>query len=326
MRFDILFLFQEGLLQGPGDPDSYTNYTLQILGMLLVAFILGYLLRFFIGAKWKTLAQSLENEINGYKKKANQLELDLNTCKYEREKLSGEVKTLKNQYNDTLLQLKACHERLGEDTPLAGAIPPYASRKLDYGKAFTQDQLQIIEGIGPKIEKALKDQGINTWADIAAKNGDELSQLLVDTNPNFRIHDASSWPQQAKLAQQGKWDQLIVLQKGLGGDGSGNTDAKAEKLAAKILGVTLYKPDDLKVVEGIGPKIESLLKDNGIHDWDSLADTTADQLNAILAKAGDNFKLADPSTWPEQARMAAKGEWKKLEEYQEFLQGGKDLS
>jgi predicted flap endonuclease-1-like 5' DNA nuclease len=326
MQFDILFLFQEGLLQGPGDPGNYSNYTLQILGMLLVAFILGYLLRFVIGAKWKTMAKSLEGEITGYKNKANQFELDLNTCKYEREKLSEEMKKVKNQYSDTLLQLKACQERLGEDMTLGAQeeLPesPVISRPIDYAKAFSNDQLQLIEGIGPKIESTLKEKGISNWGEVASRSGDDLSRILTSVSPNFRINDTSTWPQQARLANEGKWEELVSLQKRLGG--IKDSDSKAEKMAAKILGITLYKPDDLKVVEGIGPKIEVLLKENGISNWKDLAEAPLDTLKSILSNAGDAYKLAKPDTWAEQAQMAVNGEWKKLEEYQDFLQGGKN--
>jgi len=82
-------------------------------------------------------------------------------------------------------------------------------------------------------------------------------------------------------------------------------------------------PEDLKVVEGIGPKIEQLLKNDGIKTWRDLANAKVDRLKGILDAAGDRYRIHDPGTWAEQAQLAADGDWDKLKEYQDFLQGGR---
>ncbi len=81
--------------------------------------------------------------------------------------------------------------------------------------------------------------------------------------------------------------------------------------------------NDLKVVEGIGPKIEELLKADGINTWAMLASVDANRLQGILDAAGNRFKMHDPRTWPEQAEMAHEGKWDELKEYQDFLSGGR---
>ena len=82
-------------------------------------------------------------------------------------------------------------------------------------------------------------------------------------------------------------------------------------------------PDDLKVVEGIGPKCEEALKAGGIGSWKELADSTPDKIREILAEAEGNFSGQVPDTWPEQAQMAVDQEWEKLEKWQDELDGGK---
>lgn len=62
------------------------------------------------------------------------------------------------------------------------------------------------------------------------------------------------------------------------------------------------RPDNLKLIKGIGPKIEKLLKDNGITTFAQLADTELSRLQNLLSQAGWE-KIADPTTWPEQARQ-----------------------
>lgn len=81
--------------------------------------------------------------------------------------------------------------------------------------------------------------------------------------------------------------------------------------------------DDLKVIEGIGPKIEALLRATGIRTYAQLAETPVERLRTILAEAGPRFRLADPTTWREQARLAAEGRWEELQALQATLKGGK---
>ena len=81
--------------------------------------------------------------------------------------------------------------------------------------------------------------------------------------------------------------------------------------------------DDLKKVEGIGPKISELLNNAGITTFAALASTDASKIKDILNEAGPRYKTHDPTTWPAQAKMAADGEWDKLDAWQDELDGGK---
>lgn len=80
--------------------------------------------------------------------------------------------------------------------------------------------------------------------------------------------------------------------------------------------------DDLKVIEGIGPAIAGLLQRNDIRTYADLAETPVDRLQEILTAARLN-RISDPSTWPEQARLAAEGRWDALDELQRTLKGGR---
>ena len=79
--------------------------------------------------------------------------------------------------------------------------------------------------------------------------------------------------------------------------------------------------DDLTRIEGIGPKINSLLQDAGISSFARLADTDVSKLDEILDSAG--ITLADPKTWPEQAELAAGDQWEELEKLQGELHAGR---
>lgn len=86
------------------------------------------------------------------------------------------------------------------------------------------------------------------------------------------------------------------------------------------------KLNDLKIIEGIGPKIEQLLKDGGIATWEELAAASVDRLKEILDAAGPRYQVHDPSTWPAQAKFAAEGKWEDLKDYQDMLIGGRDVT
>jgi len=198
---------------------------------------------------------------------------------------------------------------------------------ISYAGVFQNDNLQIVEGIGPKIEGLLKDAGINNWAALAAKTPEDLKSILDDAGSRYRMHNPSSWPKQAKLAENGKWKELVVFQQFLDAGrenvGDHENPSKVAKLAMRVLGFS-NNPEDLAIIEGVGPKISELLKAAGINNWSALANTEVSRLEEILEEAGSNFKLANPGTWPKQARLAAEGKWGELKDYQDFLQGGKD--
>jgi len=86
------------------------------------------------------------------------------------------------------------------------------------------------------------------------------------------------------------------------------------------------KLNDLKIIEGVGPKIEQLLKENGINTWEELAEAPVERLKEILDAAGSRYQVHDPSTWPAQAKFAAAGQWDDLKDYQDMLIGGRDVT
>jgi predicted flap endonuclease-1-like 5' DNA nuclease len=95
-------------------------------------------------------------------------------------------------------------------------------------------------------------------------------------------------------------------------------EAEAEEAAAPA------EPDDLRRIEGIGPKIASVLQAGGITTYGQLADSTPDQLRQILEDSDPRLiRIANPDTWPEQASLAAAGDWDGLDELNRELKGGK---
>ncbi|WP_020167901.1 MULTISPECIES: DUF4332 domain-containing protein [Methylotenera] len=92
--------------------------------------------------------------------------------------------------------------------------------------------------------------------------------------------------------------------------------------AAKAAGFSLKNANDLTIVEGIGPKINELLIDSGIKTFAQLAEQTVPQIRAILDKGGARFRIANPSTWAKQAKLASANKWAELKKLQDELSGG----
>ena len=332
MNFDFIFLNIFGL-------SCPWLWALGSLG----AFLLGWLLDWLLSGRGKQLEiNRLTTENNSIRGKLEGLEAEISSLKYKLQQADENVSSvrrdlIKCQSDKQVLQTKLDQAGTDGSTDIlaassAGAV---ASRgggggvgsALPYGRVFESDNLQIVEGIGPKIEGLLKDAGVLTWSALAACPVDRLQKVLDEAGPRYKMHNPKTWPEQAKLADQGNWEELVKYQKfldsGRDNKGSMESPSKIEKMAMKILGFS-NNPEDLKIVEGIGPKIEQLLKNAGVNNWAELANTPIDRLKSILADAGERYRLADPSTWPKQANLAAEGKWSDLNEYQEYLDGGKE--
>jgi large subunit ribosomal protein L21 len=90
--------------------------------------------------------------------------------------------------------------------------------------------------------------------------------------------------------------------------------AAPKKVAAKK---ATKKGDDLKKIEGIGPKIAEHFNNAGIFTFAELANTEVSKLQEILTAAGPRYKMHNPRSWPKQAKMAADGKWDELKEWQD---------
>ncbi len=174
---------------------------------------------------------------------------------------------------------------------------PVWSKRIDINE-YDKDDLTLIEGIGPFLEKKLNDIGIFAFEQIAGLQTSDLPNLtrMIGHIPG-RI-EQDNWIGQAQMLMETKQENPEVLSRSV---------------------QDLPSPENLTVIEGIGPQLEAILKEAGIHNWEDLAETDDEQLNAILAAAGPGYQIVDTTTWPAQAQLALNGEWELLKEYREEL-------
>jgi DNA-directed RNA polymerase subunit beta' len=191
---------------------------------------------------------------------------------------------------------------IGAETEAAAPAPVAAPEPV-----VETDDLTKIEGIGPKIAEALNNSGLTTFAQMAAMTSQDIKDILTNSDGTFGNHDSTTWPQQAALAAEGKWEELDAWQDELDG---GKVVAPAE-------------PDDLTKIEGIGPKICELLIAAGISTFGKLSETAPEAIKDVLAAEGGLMAAHDPTTWPDQAKLAASGQWEELQKWQDELDGGR---
>ena len=83
--------------------------------------------------------------------------------------------------------------------------------------AAKADDLKKIEGAGPKAAEALVAAGVDTFEKVAAMKPEAISTILTEASPRLAHLVTDTWPKQAKLAADGKWDELKELQEKLDG-------------------------------------------------------------------------------------------------------------
>jgi len=94
---------------------------------------------------------------------------------------------------------------------------PKAKKAAPKKAAAKADDLKKIEGAGPKAAEALVNAGYETFAKVAKAKPEELSAVLSEASSRLAHLVTDTWPKQAKLAADGKWDELKELQDKLDG-------------------------------------------------------------------------------------------------------------
>jgi predicted flap endonuclease-1-like 5' DNA nuclease len=144
---------------------------------------------------------------------------------------------------------------------------------------------------------------------------------VVEEQPSVSPQAAAAEPVTATIAVD---DDLVTARRDR--DEATPSSVQGDRFAPLAMTGTGAAPaaDDLKRIEGIGPKISSVLQAAGIRTFEQLSKAEVGQVRLILEQADPRLlRLADPGSWPEQARLAALGQWADLEELQGKLKGGR---
>ncbi|MDQ0334113.1 large subunit ribosomal protein L21 [Formosa algae] len=112
---------------------------------------------------------------------------------------------------------QALTEIVIESIAASGAKKAAPAKKAKKTTATKADDLKKIEGAGPKAAEALVNAGIDTFAKVANTPAEKLSEVLTAASSRLAHIVTETWPKQAQLAADGKWDELKVLQDKLDG-------------------------------------------------------------------------------------------------------------
>ena len=190
--------------------------------------------------------------------------------------------------------------------------------KEDEGNKVTFDNVLLLEDGGnvtigaPAIEGAFVEAKV-----LKHLKGDKVIVFKKKRRKGYRV----------KNGHRQSFSEIVI--EGISAKGGKKKAEKkdapkkeAPKAAAPKAKKASTKGDDLKKIEGIGPKIADIFTAAGIDTYAKLADSSVDQLKEILAEAGSRYASKNPSSWPKQAKMAADGKWDELKEWQDNVKGG----
>ena len=323
-------MFEQNIFQGPGT-GTFTTHTFEIIFMLLVTFLLGVWLGWVLWSKYRQEAErlrienvSLDSTATTLRQENEDLKKKLATLESEQTSLEGQVQNqnwdlekLRNQLTIQESDLEKLQERNRQ-------LESELGLSLDAeGGTFGNTTVSTEPLPSEPLEEELPDlesvAGNDGGAAESATEVESADGTIIDPTPGLRPLDEL---EPSPIVSPATPESIIPMpETPVEKSASKTTGGKSEEPV--IAAVSTGPRDDLKIVEGIGPKIEELLFKADITTYGQLAATSVQQLQGILDAAGSRFAMHDPGTWSAQALLAANGEWDNLKAYQDFLNAGK---
>lgn len=112
-------------------------------------------------------------------------------------------------------ELYNCNSRLAKLIHSRSSSTSLDQATSIFGRKIKTNDLTIIEGVGPKIQKLFHKEGIFTWKKMATTSVAKCQEILDNEGKRFSIHNPGTWPKQALLAYEGKWKELSEWQEKL---------------------------------------------------------------------------------------------------------------
>jgi chromosome segregation ATPase len=292
-------------------PNLFNVSTLSMLVVVLVILVLfSNIFSHRKIKKQKTTIEELESSVKSEKKNVRNLKADLREYESELDELGGRVTQEEETVNDLNLQVEERDKHLTGLKEQLSQLETLSEGKIDKLELLVRAQKSEIEELNSQLKKREEIiSNLNSQAkeqigyiDTLKIENDELDQQ----NQHFlaRVREAD-----ARIVEVEK--KLLDLNKEV-------SNLRAQKLAMQ---------DDFSCLTGIGRKVSSILRLAGIESFSQLAATDVDRLRGILEEVKPSLlNITDPTTWPEQARLAAIGDWTTLSALEESIKLSKRRS
>lgn len=148
----------------------------------------------------------------------SKLQAELDACRNKSRSLEDDLESTKASLASSLTTAAAPVVPIASVATSSNLIPfNAAAAKAVFGKKIKENDLTVVEGIGPKIQELFHNNGIKTWKALSECSIDKCQSVLTSGGDRFKMHKPGTWPKQAKLAYEGKWDALLKWQDELDG-------------------------------------------------------------------------------------------------------------
>lgn len=297
----------------------------------IIPFVIGIILGYVSNTTWKSRYNSLKQENDGFRNANKRLKEDGLATKdvlqklksnfadleFKNKRLQSQKDYMQDQFKE--LSTKNLSEKQANQPPkenqeekklikakdLPTTKPEPQSLILNKSISETKQEdvkntqditvnsdIENVKGIGPVIASVLLENGVHDIKQVSRMSQAQIKNILDKYGSKYSMIDYSQWALRAKAILN---DRESNVEPNIGA----NTD--------------------LKVFEGIGQRIETILKNNHIQTWSDLASTHKVKLIGILVDSDPVYKSIDPSSWPKQAQLALNQKHQILSEYQEYL-------
>ncbi len=229
---------------------------------------------------------------------------------------------------DTLEEIKG---QSFTGTKRFGKLIGFSSFSKRVKKARKNVEAKVVEtreSIDEVLDKAMKTDVAKTAKAQVKKTRQSIddvleSALTIEVNPRPTKKVAKKKAAAKKTAKKAVKKVAKKVAKPTAKKVAKVTKKVVKPAAKKVAKKVVAKKDDLKVIEGIGPKMSTILNEAGIKTFKQLATTKVSTVKEILAAAGPRYNMHNPTTWGKQAKLAAAGKMTELKKLQGQLKGGK---
>ncbi|WP_394991916.1 DivIVA domain-containing protein [Emticicia sp.] len=261
------------------------------------------------------------------------LERDFRAMDHYKTNLLVQMRSLSNATLEHVLRFEGKFDKEGVDAKFKEATSMLTEEDVVVGDEGTQkEERNIIEEISAEIptitpeptEEVIVNEPV---AEAIAEIPVEETSLEEEKGTSTHVEEVAALPVVEEIEVETPVEDVPTnIESGQSSSGNNLTEVidNEEVLVEKSTKIEEPKTDELDIIEGIGPKIAMLLYDSGIFTFRDLAITPVYKIEEILELAGSQFARHDPSTWTQQAKLAAEGRWDDLEALKGLLIRGRE--